>query len=213
MRSYPGHVRSLAVGLAGLAGFVDAIAFLQLGGFFVSFMSGNSTRLGVGLAQASQAAGVAGGLVGSFVLGVVIGSLAGRRAGFRQRPVVLALVSVLLAAAGLVQLLGGLYGGALLLAMAMGTENAAFERNGETSFGVTYMTGALVKTGQGLATAITGGSLWGWMPYFLLWLGLVAGAAMGSFTFMAVGEGAVWIAAVSAGALCLIAVLMDGRRS
>jgi uncharacterized membrane protein YoaK (UPF0700 family) len=106
VRSYPGHVRSLAVGLAGLAGFVDAIAFLQLGGFFVSFMSGNSTRLGVGLAQASQAAGVAGGLVGSFVLGVVIGSLAGRRAGFRQRPVVLALVSALLAAAGLVQLLG-----------------------------------------------------------------------------------------------------------
>ncbi|WP_164153920.1 DUF1275 family protein, partial [Stenotrophomonas maltophilia] len=38
----------IAICLAALAGFVDALAFTSLGGFFASFMSGNSTRLGVG---------------------------------------------------------------------------------------------------------------------------------------------------------------------
>lgn len=30
-------------------GYVDAVGFMMTGGFFVSFMSGNSTRLAVGL--------------------------------------------------------------------------------------------------------------------------------------------------------------------
>ncbi|MFX6760099.1 DUF1275 family protein, partial [Acinetobacter baumannii] len=42
----------LACALSGLAGFVDGIGFLHLGGLFVSFMSGNSTHLGVSLAEA-----------------------------------------------------------------------------------------------------------------------------------------------------------------
>ena len=37
--------RWMAVLLAALAGYVDSIGFLQLGGLFVSFMSGNTTRM------------------------------------------------------------------------------------------------------------------------------------------------------------------------
>ncbi|HEY1072334.1 YoaK family protein [Brevundimonas sp.] len=201
VRHYPRHLRVLAVGLAGLAGFVDAIAFLQLGGFFVSFMSGNSTRLGVGLVQAGGVAATAAGLVVSFVAGVVLGSLTGRRAGFRQRSAVLALVVLLLTAAGLVQNLGQWLAGGLLLAMAMGAENAAFERDGQASFGVTYMTGALVRVGQGLATAATGGDRWGWTPYLFLWLGLVGGAWAGALAFAFAGGASVWIATLCAALL------------
>ncbi len=42
----------LALALSALAGFVDGIGFLHLGGLFVSFMSGNSTRMSVSLAEA-----------------------------------------------------------------------------------------------------------------------------------------------------------------
>ena len=48
--------RMLAIGLAGLAGFVDATGFLSAGGYFTSFMSGNTTRFGVDLATDPQMA-------------------------------------------------------------------------------------------------------------------------------------------------------------
>ena len=52
----------LAVGVAILAGFVDAIGFVESGGFFVSFMTGNSTRLAVGVAEADAVGAVAVGV-------------------------------------------------------------------------------------------------------------------------------------------------------
>jgi uncharacterized membrane protein YoaK (UPF0700 family) len=42
---------ALACALSALAGYVDGIGFPHLGGLFVSFMSGNSTRMGVSLAE------------------------------------------------------------------------------------------------------------------------------------------------------------------
>ena len=49
MTRYQRHHWFLAVALAALAGFVDAIGFLYTGGFFTAFMTGNSTRMAVGL--------------------------------------------------------------------------------------------------------------------------------------------------------------------
>ncbi|MGN6691323.1 MAG: DUF1275 family protein, partial [Sphingopyxis sp.] len=57
-RSY----RRLAVGVAILAGFVDATGFVESGGFFVSFMTGNSTRLAVGAAEWQRAGLFAGSM-------------------------------------------------------------------------------------------------------------------------------------------------------
>ena len=88
IRFDPSH-QLLAIGVAILAGFVDAIGFVEFGRFLVSFMTGNSTRLAVGLAEGPHAALVAAMIIAVFVVGVVAGSLVGAHAGRRRTPAVL----------------------------------------------------------------------------------------------------------------------------
>lgn len=198
----------LAAGLAMLAGYVDAIGFLRLGGLFVSFMSGNSTQLGVAIASHANgvAVAVAAGLLACFVLGVVLGARVALAAGRRRKPAVLALVTLLLALATLVGTMTAAPMAALfLLALAMGAENNVFQRGGEVSVGVTYMTGTLVKLGQNLAMASAGGPRWRWLPYLLLWAGLVAGAVTGAALYPLHGLNALWGAVAAAGVLTVMA--------
>ena len=82
----------LACALSGLAGYVDGIGYLHLGGLFVSFMSGNSTRMGVSLAEGNwSSATEALGLVALFVIGAAIGSLIVLGRGVNRQPWVLLL--------------------------------------------------------------------------------------------------------------------------
>jgi uncharacterized membrane protein YoaK (UPF0700 family) len=187
--------------LAGVAGYVDAIGFLKLGGFFVSFMSGNSTRLGVGLATGNWTAVLTVlTLVAAFVAGVVLGALTARALGETRRSPVLALEMLLLASGASLLALGFDTAGMTAVAMAMGAENAVFQRNGDVAVGLTYMTGALVKIGQRIAAALVGGEPSDWPRYVLLWTGLAAGGALGALTYVMIGAAALWIAvAVVAG--------------
>jgi uncharacterized membrane protein YoaK (UPF0700 family) len=183
----------LAAALSALAGYVDAIGFMTLGGFFVSFMSGNLTRLGVGLATDQwPQAGVAAGLIGLFVLGVILGATVARRVGEERRSVVLGVeAALLLVAAGLCTA-GHSGPGMVAVVLAMGVENAVFQRQGDVGVGLTYMTGTLVRMGQRIATALHGGPRWEWVPFLMLWLGLAAGGALGALVFLQLGERALW---------------------
>jgi uncharacterized membrane protein YoaK (UPF0700 family) len=163
-------------------------------------MSGNSTRLAVGVAGLPTEALIAARLIASFVAGVVLGSLVGAAAKRWRRPGVLLLVAGLLASATLVAM-GAPDLGMLLVAAAMGAENTTFERDGEVSIGLTYMTGALVKLGQRLAGALMGGPKLAWAPYLMLWLGLVGGAVAGALAWPALGLAGLWVGV--AGALVL----------
>lgn len=200
----------IAVGASALAGYVDAIGFLSLGGFFVSFMSGNSTRLAVGIAGLPPEALIAARLIGCFVVGVVLGSLLGAAAKRMRRPAVLALVAALLAVAAFLDTVD-VQVAMLFVAMAMGAENTTFERDGEVSIGLTYMTGTLVKLGQRLAGAIMGGPRIAWLPYLLLWLGLVTGAVIGASVWPVFGLASLW--AGVAGALVLTGIALLTVRS
>lgn len=200
----------VAACLSAIAGFVDAIAFVQLGGFFVSFMSGNSTRLGVGLALSAEHAWIAGGLIASFVLGVMAGAFANRRGDTVASVRVVLLVAAMLALAAVLAGMALTSAAVALLAAAMGATNAVFRRDGEVGIGVTYMTGALVKLGQRLAEAFTGGDAMGWLPYALLWCGLVGGAFLGALAFGALGLTAIWIAAA---AMLAVAVVLTRVRA
>lgn len=204
MQHYGRGEVALAVTLSGVAGYVDAIGFLKLGGFFVSFMSGNSTRLGVALATAHWAAALTVvGLVAAFLAGVVLGALTARALGEGRRSPVLFLEAALLAAGAVMLALGHDRAGVTAVAMAMGAENAVFQRNGDVVVGLTYMTGALVKAGQRIAGALVGGEPRDWWRYALLWTGLAAGGALGALSYVQIGAAALWLAVaiVLAGAL------------
>lgn len=213
MTRYDKRIWIFAAGLSALAGFVDAVGFIELGGFFVSFMSGNSTRLAVGIGDGmTSVAALAGGLITSFVVGVVAGTLVARVGGPRRGRSVLILVAGLLAAAAACGGLGIVVPAALLMAAAMGAENAVFEREGEVAIGLTYMTGTLVKLGQRLTAAALGGPRLAWVPYLLLWMGLVSGAVAGALAHPRLGLGALWIAAAAAAVLALVSPRFDPHR-
>ena len=201
----------LACALSALAGYVDGIGVLHLGGLFVSFMSGNSTRMGVSLADGQWMAALeALGLIVLFVAGAAIGSLIvlGRSA-WRQAVVLLA-EAALLFAAGLAHHLGQQPVAVAFIVLAMGIENAVFQIEGGGGLGLTYVTGALVKVGQFLAAAATGGPRWNWLPNLLLWAALVAGAAGGALAYASFNLDAIWIAGVIA--LALAAIVAAGAK-
>lgn len=188
---------------------MDAAGFLVSGGYFVSFMSGNSTRVVVGLVQGADGALVGLALIVAFVLGVTTGALVGRRRPGRRAAAVLALVAAALGAAAALLTHGATPAGLALLAFAMGAENAVFAQNGEVRIGLTYMTGALVKLGKGLADVLGGRGAWAWTPFAGLWLSLMAGAGVGALAIDRFGVAALWGAAA---AVALAAVLAGATR-
>src|SRR5437667_12686108 len=97
----------LACALSALAGYVDAIGFLHLGGLFVSFMSGNSTRMGVSLAEGQWWSALESlGLIALFVVGAGAGGFIVLGHGANRQPWVLLAGASLLAAAALGYALG-----------------------------------------------------------------------------------------------------------
>ncbi|WP_447763051.1 YoaK family protein [Sphingopyxis panaciterrae] len=180
MLRFDRSVQTLAVGTAILAGFVDAIGFIESGGFFVSFMTGNSTRLAVGAAEWQKAALVAGAIIAIFVGGVVSGSLIAAKFRRKRTVAVLAFVTLLLGFAMTLRFLDGGWPAIACLALAMGVVNAAFEGQDGAVVGVTYMTGTLVQMGHKIAHALRGEGDGRWLPHLWLWAGLVAGATIGA---------------------------------
>jgi uncharacterized membrane protein YoaK (UPF0700 family) len=195
---------ALACALSALAGYVDGIGFIHLGGLFVSFMSGNSTRMGVSLADGHwHEAAVALGLIALFVTGAALGSLIvlGRdahRQRYNAQSWLLLVEAMLLAAAGVCDALGFPQLAIAAIVLAMGLENAVFQIDGGAGLGLTYVTGALVKAGQLIAAALSGGARWGWLPNLLLWAALVTGSLCGALAYHRLGLAAIWFAAAAA---------------
>jgi uncharacterized membrane protein YoaK (UPF0700 family) len=193
------------VAAAALAGYVDAAGFLSANSYFVSFMSGNTTRLGVDLATAPASAAMPALLIAGFVIGVFGGALIAAWSGAQRKFAVLGTVALLLGGAAVAEMVGQ---GSLLLALlvlAMGALNNTFQKDGEVSVGLTYMTGALVRFAQGLAARVMGKRETGWQGWLMLWLGLALGAVIGAVIWLHRPDLALWLAATWAGGLALAA--------
>jgi len=198
---------ALACALSALAGYVDGIGFIHLSGLFISFMSGNSTRLGVMIAEFNWPKALeALKLIALFVVGAGLGSLIGHGRGRHRRWILLLAEAILLGAGATAYELDLSGYTVVAVVLAMGLENAMFQaEGGTTGIALTYMTGTLVRIGQLLAVALQGGPRLAWFPHLLLWSAMVTGAAIGTTAYLHVHLAAVWFAA---GAALLIAAIV-----
>lgn len=212
MDSYDQSRRILAIGITAVAGFVDAAGFLAADRYFVSFMSGNTTRLAVDLITDTRQALIPLGLICGFVVGVTMGAIVSDRAGHRRKTAVLTLATLLLGFALLSNHFDNITAMMAGMVLAMGVLNNSFRRNGEVAVGVTYMTGALVRIGQVIAARLQGRSLPGWRMTVGLWLGLVCGAIAGAAAYLAAEMAALSLAFLWLAGLALWAYRIETVR-
>ncbi|PWL16784.1 DUF1275 domain-containing protein [Falsochrobactrum shanghaiense] len=200
----PNSKLALGLVLTASAGFVDAIAFLQLGGFFASFMSGNTTQLGIGLAGQPGILGrviiwFPAALIILFFAGAFIGTLTVRAYGKRGSLIVMGSVVAMLIILTVLRREGALViQPILLLAAAMGAQNAAVQPIGAARLGVTYVTGTLFNAAADLACSLRGETpKWRWVQHLSVWFALMVGAVLGGACHALMGLDALFVPSVT----------------
>lgn len=200
----PSSRLALGLALTAAAGFVDAIAFLQLGGFFASFMSGNTTQLGIGLAGQVGVTGkilvlFPATLIALFFTGAFTSTWLVRSHGRNGSLMVMGCVVLTLLLVSLMQRAESLLlPPVVLLAAAMGAQNAAMQSIGAARLGVTYVTGALFNAAAELADALRGQApQWRWLQHLSVWCSLMVGAIAGGLSHYFLGVDALVIPAAT----------------
>ncbi|AUZ46442.1 YoaK family protein [Pseudomonas orientalis] len=199
----------LVAGLSVLAGMTDAIGFMASGDF-VSFMSGNTTRLAVAISAGD------GGLtarlvllVATFIIGNALGVIVSRLSKRHALPLLLS-IGALLCGAALLPWSDTLP--ALLAAIiAMGMLNAAVEQVNGVPVGLTYVTGALSRFGRGLGRWLMGERRNGWRMQLVPWAGMFIGAVIGALLEQQIGLRALWVSGALAGLLGLATLAIPRR--
>lgn len=184
----PQRYLNLGLLLTGCAGCIDAVGFIELGGFYTSFMSGNTTQLGTGQSQATALL-LPFGLIVMFFLGSAAGSLAALRNRRWGPSYVLILVLLSVGTTLLLLLLGVPANLAMLiLAAGAGAQNATLPFTGGARLGTTFVSGTLFAAGQDLAGAIQGTApRWRWLQHLQVWVSLLLGAFAGATIYSLVG--------------------------
>lgn len=181
--------------LAGLAGVLGATAFTHSAGYFVTFMTGNAQRAVLGVFRDDVWLSITASLlIVCFVAGVVVASICRRHfwVDHPHGPTVLTTFS-LVAATALDILLGGWeqtlldFVPILFVVFGIGALNTSFVKDGEVSVPLSYVTGTLVKMGQGIERQLAGGKVEDWLGYFLLYASFSLGAVAGGVISLVVG--------------------------
>ncbi|WP_375409106.1 YoaK family protein [uncultured Methylobacterium sp.] len=197
--------------LTALAGYIDAIGFIRLSSYYTSFMSGNTTQMGVSMAHGEFGQALMPTvLIIMFLIGSTLGSgLAIVTPAPWKTVAVLAYEAVLIVGTfslGLHLPDVGLV--SLFLALAMGAQNAVLGSVQGFRAGTTFVTGALFSLGQKIAAALTGtGPAFGWIGDATVWLALLLGAFLGAAVYNAMGIFALVFPAALTGLLAVVAGL------
>lgn len=210
VRAWRGRVGlGLVASLSVLAGMTDAIGFLATGDF-VSFMSGNTTRLAVAIGQGDISLVVRLIFaVLAFIAGNTLGILLARWGGHRALPLMLEIAGLLCAAALLP--FESQVPALLAAILAMGMLNAAVEQVNGLPVGLTYVTGALSRFGRGLGRWLLGERRSGWRVQLVPWAGMLLGAVIGALLEAQFGVKALLFSAGFAGVLGVVSLKIPRR--
>lgn len=210
MQKWRGRIgMSLAASLSVLAGMTDAIGFMATGDF-VSFMSGNTTRLAVAISDGdlSTTSRLLLAII-TFVVGNALGVVVARLSGRRALPLLLTIGMLLCAAAAWPMESRVMTVVAAILAMGM--LNAAVEQVNGLPVGLTYVTGALSRFGRGLGRWIMGERRDGWRVQLVPWAGMFLGAVAGALLESRLGPNALLVSGAFAAVLGLLTLMIPYR--
>ena len=200
---------ALVASLSVLAGMTDAIGFMASGDF-VSFMSGNTTRLAVAISEGDL--GLTGRLtllVATFILGNALGVIISRISKRHALPLLLCIATLLCGAAAwpLAEQLPAV----LAAIIAMGMLNAAVEQVNGLPVGLTYVTGALSRFGRGLGRWMLGERRDGWRVQLIPWAGMFVGAVIGALLEHQMGIRALLVSGLLSALLGLLSLKIPRR--
>ena len=179
----------LVCAMAFVSGAADVCGVVRLHDGFVAFMSGNTTRLALwaGRGEWSRLPELVY-LPPLFVAGAILGGVIAFKAGRHHATAVTLAVACILLIPTLLPA-----SSVIALTVGMGALNAAVDRAGKVTIGVTYITGALAKFGQGIGHLLCGQRddwVWAWQAVPML--GLAAGAVGASVVLARWGEALWW---------------------
>jgi len=142
----------LATALTAVSGFADSIGYMELGRLYVSFMSGNSTRLGMMIAGADwSGALLAVTIIATFVAGSAAGTFIGDRAGRAGLARVLGAEWIIVACTVVLAWFGYDRAALIPIAGAMGMQNTLHQVVASADIGRGFLSGNLFSLGQSLA--------------------------------------------------------------
>jgi uncharacterized membrane protein YoaK (UPF0700 family) len=184
-----GPLPALLLVLTMVTGLVDAVSYLNLGHVFVANMTGNVVFLGFAVADARDFSIPASlTATAAFLAGALGGGRLGSRAGHHRGRLLaiatylkIALVGAALIASMLLDSNGDLlrYALIVLLALAMGLQNATARRLGVPDLTTTVLT--LTLTGIAADSTLAGGKNQGLTRRLLATFTMFLGAAVGAF--------------------------------
>jgi uncharacterized membrane protein YoaK (UPF0700 family) len=197
-----------------VAGYVDAVGFLRLGGIYVANMSGNSVSVGIHSALGPVSTVLQRLLpIGSYVIGLlfarIFADLAARK---HLRRTVAFGIGAEIAFLIFFMTAAGLNAGVFFAAVAMGIQVATLLRFNGVNVFTGFVTGSLVKFADNFADAVLGSSrhrnrsqaardaAW----FAATWFVYVAGAIVGAAAFHRKGVSAVAFACLILAGIALV---------
>jgi uncharacterized membrane protein YoaK (UPF0700 family) len=204
---------ALAASLTGIAGFLDAAAFIKLNHLYVSFMSGNSTHLGIDIAQGAfpQVLPVLT-IITAFVAGASIGTWIADQSGVGLLMNLLGVEVGLIIIAIVLSMTGLDLISLTVVAVTMGMQNVLHQTINGTDVGKSFITGTLFALGQSLARLQQGvNELDRVVSNLLSWGAFVGGATLGA-TALAVFGLSICLAVAGALISAILTALWCGSR-